>query len=439
MNFQDMNLKQAIFQGLEEMEIFTPTPIQEQTIPTALNNPKSHIMAQARTGSGKTLAFAIPLVQNLDNNLKKVQAIILVPTRELCKQVAEVFVSLTQYAKLNIVQVYGGVSIERQIRAIQDGSQIVVATPGRLIDLYNRNRINFREVKFVVLDEADRMLDMGFMPDIEFLMLQAMKNINPRMMLFSATMLEQVKSLAKRFTGGKNIIEIDVSKDSLTVGNCHQYYYMFDDKRDKYYHFIRIIRKERPKHCMIFVNTKRTGDWLFGRIIDEKNINLKPELISGNLTQRKREAVLDKFRKRKINCLIATDVAARGLDIEKVSHVFNYDLPEFEENYVHRIGRTARVTGSSGKVEKGIAISLVQSDQYRTLTRIEGFMNKEIQKRPLPKRQGNGNWNKSSERQDSEKQGYRRGDQKSQPRRSGHNPQKSRSKKDKSDRRNFLY
>ena len=172
MNFQDMNLKQSIFQGLEEMEIFTPTPIQIQTIPQALDNPKSHIMAQARTGSGKTLAFAIPIAQNLDNNLKKVQAIILVPTRELCKQVAEVFVSLTQYSKLNIVQVYGGVSIERQIRTIQDGSQIVVATPGRLIDLYNRNRINFREVKFVVLDEADRMLDMGFMPDIEFLLLQ---------------------------------------------------------------------------------------------------------------------------------------------------------------------------------------------------------------------------------------------------------------------------
>ncbi len=439
MNFQDMNLKQSIFQGLEEMEIFTPTPIQKQTIPQALDNPKSHIMAQARTGSGKTLAFAIPIAQNLDNNLKKVQAIILVPTRELCKQVAEVFVSLTQFSKLNIVQVYGGVSIERQIRAIQDGSQIVVATPGRLIDLYNRNRINFREVKFVVLDEADRMLDMGFMPDIEFLMLQAMKNISPRMMLFSATMLEQVKSLAKRFTRGKNIIEIDVSKDSLTVSNCHQYYYMFDDKRDKYYHFIRIIRKERPKHCMIFVNTKRTGDWLFGRLIDEKNINLKPELISGNLTQRKREVVLEKFRKRKINALIATDVAARGLDIERVSHVFNYDLPEFEENYVHRIGRTARVTGTSGKVEKGIAISLVQSDQYRTLARIEGFQNKEIQKRPLPKRHGNGNWNTGPEKQGSEKQGYRRGDQKSQSRKSSYNPQKGRSKKDKSDRRNFLY
>ena len=165
---------------------------------------------------------------------------------------------------------------------------------------------------------------------------------------------------------------------------------------------------------------------------------MKPELISGNLTQRKREAVLDKFRKRKINCLIATDVAARGLDIEKVSHVFNYDLPEFEENYVHRIGRTARVTGTSGKVEKGTAISLVQSDQYRTLARIEGFMNKEIQKRPLPKRQGNGNWTKSSEKQEPEKQGYRRGDQKSQPRRSSYDPNKNRSK-DKSDRRNFLY
>ena len=439
MNFQDMNLKQSIFQGLEEMEIFTPTPIQKQTIPTALNNPKSHIMAQARTGSGKTLAFAIPIANYLDYDLKKVQAIILVPTRELCTQVAEVFVSLTQFSKVNIVQVYGGVSIEKQIRSIQEGSQIVVATPGRLIDLYNRNRINFSEVKFVILDEADRMLDMGFMPDIEFLLLQAMKTIRPRMMLFSATMLEQVKSLAKRFTHGKNIIEIDVSKDSLTVGNCEQYYYMFDDKRDKYYHFIRILRKENPEHCMIFVNTKRTGDWLFGRLIDEKNIKLKPELISGNLTQRKREAVLEKFRKRKINCLIATDVAARGLDIEKVSHIFNYDLPEFEENYVHRIGRTARVTGTSGKVEKGIAITLVQSDQYRTLTRIEGFMNKEIQKRPLPQRQGNGNWNKDSEKQDSEKQGYIRGNQKSQPRRSNYNPNKNRSKKDDSDRRNFLY
>ncbi len=438
MNFQDMNLKQEIFQGLEQMDILNPTPIQEQTIPQALNNPKSHIMAQARTGSGKTLAFAIPIVENLDFNQKKVQAIILVPTRELCKQVAEVFIDLTQFTKVNIVQVYGGVSIERQIRSIQAGAMIVVATPGRLIDLFNRNRINFQEVKFVVLDEADRMLDMGFMPDIEFLLLQAMKNISPRMMLFSATMLEQVKSLAKRFTHGKNIIEIDVSKDSLTVTNCHQYYYMFDDKRDKYYHFIRIIRKERPTHCMIFVNTKRTGDWLFGRLIDEKNINLKPELISGNLTQRKREVVLEKFRKRKINALIATDVAARGLDIERVSHVFNYDLPDFEENYVHRIGRTARVTGTKGKVEKGIAISLVQSDQYRTLARIEGFQNKEIQKRPLPKRQRNGEWNKGPEKQDSERQGYRRGDQKSQPRRSN-NPNRSRSKKDSSNRRNFLY
>jgi len=433
MNFQEMNLKEEISRGLEQMEIFTPTPIQEQTIPTALDNPKSHIMAQARTGSGKTLAFAIPIVENIDKNLKKVQAIILVPTRELCKQVAEVFIALTKFSRLNIVQVYGGVSIERQIRTIQEGSQIVVATPGRLIDLFNRNRINFRDVRFVVLDEADRMLDMGFMPDIEFLLLRAMKNIQPRLFLFSATMLEQVKSLTKRFTNGKNVIEIDVSKDSLTVENCHQYYYQFDDKRDKYYHFVRILRKERPKHCMIFVNTKRTGEWLFNRLIDEKNINLKPELISGNLTQRRREVVLEKFRKRKINCLIATDVAARGLDIERVSHVFNYDLPEFEENYVHRIGRTARVTGTSGKVEKGIAISLVQSDQYRTLARIEGFMNKEIQKRPLPKRQGNGNWNQNSDKNFNRTQG------KSNFRKKNQRTQQENKKKYKPDRRQFLY
>ena len=260
MLFNDFNLNSSILYGLKKMKIHTPTPIQEQAIPAILNEPDTHVIAQARTGSGKTLAFAIPIVQKLNPKLFSVQCVIILPTRELCKQVAEAFQQITKTDQLNVVQVYGGVSIDRQIQKIQDGAQIVCATPGRLIDLFNRRRISFKDVAFVVLDEADRMLDMGFMPDIEFLLLESMRNVQPRLMLFSATMFGQIMDLTKRFTQGKNVIEINVSEDQLTVQNCEQFYYLMEF-RDKYYHFVRILKKERPKHSMIFVNTKKTGDW----------------------------------------------------------------------------------------------------------------------------------------------------------------------------------
>ncbi|WP_457916752.1 DEAD/DEAH box helicase [Candidatus Lokiarchaeum ossiferum] len=437
-----MNLNHSLLHGLKQMGMETATEIQERAIPEIIDSPDTHIIAQARTGSGKTLAFAIPLVEKIDNTLQTVQSVIIVPTRELCKQVAEVFVKLTKYRHIKVVQVYGGVSIDRQVQEIQEGAQIIVATPGRLIDLFNRHRVSFTDVKFVVLDEADRCLDMGFMPDIEFLLLDAMRDVHPRLILFSATMLDAVYDLTKRFTGDKNVIEIDVSQDSMTVENCNQYYYLIDDFKDKYYHFIRIIRQEKPIHCMIFVNTKRTGDWLYQRFQNEERLPLKPELISGNLTQRRREIVLDKFRKRKINCLIATDVAARGLDVEKVSHVFNYDIPEFEENYVHRIGRTARISNASGKVAKGIAISLVMNDQMRTLSRIEGFMSKDIEKRPLPQRRQYS----SSNRQSSGSHSERHLNTDHPARRNRNNPKRTYKKsgpkkndRKKPDRRNFLY
>ncbi|XEO78554.1 putative ATP-dependent RNA helicase [Candidatus Lokiarchaeum ossiferum] len=442
MKFQEMNLNHSLLHGLKQMGMETATEIQERAIPEIIDSPDTHIIAQARTGSGKTLAFAIPLAEKIDNTLQTVQSVIIVPTRELCKQVAEVFVKLTKYRHIKVVQVYGGVSIDRQVQEIQEGAQIIVATPGRLIDLFNRRRVSFTDVKFVVLDEADRCLDMGFMPDIEFLLLDAMRDVHPRLILFSATMLDAVYDLTKRFTGDKNVIEIDVSQDSMTVENCNQYYYLIDDFKDKYYHFIRIIRQEKPIHCMIFVNTKRTGDWLYQRFQNEERLPLKPELISGNLTQRRREIVLDKFRKRKINCLIATDVAARGLDVEKVSHVFNYDIPEFEENYVHRIGRTARISNASGKVAKGIAISLVMNDQMRTLSRIEGFMSKDIEKRPLPQRRQYS----SSNRQSSGSHSERHLNTDHPARRNRNNPKRTYKKsgpkkndRKKPDRRNFLY
>ncbi len=437
MKFQEMNLDPSLIHGLKNMGMTDATKIQEQAIPQILSSNDTHIIAQARTGSGKTIAFSVPIAQLIDSNIKEVQCIIIVPTRELCKQVADVFSELTKHHSLNVVQVYGGVSIDRQIVKIRDGIHVIVATPGRLIDIYNRHRVSFKHVKHVVLDEADRCLDMGFMPDIEFLLLDAMKDIKPLLYLFSATMLDAIVNLGQRFTHGKNVLEINVSQDAMTVDNCNQYYYEINDFKDKYYHFVRIYKKERPSHSMIFVNTKKTGDWLYNRLLDEKYLSLKIELISGNLTQKRREIVIDQFRKKKINCLIATDVAARGLDIDKVSHVFNYDLPEFEENYVHRIGRTARISNSSGKFEKGIAITLVMSDQIRILARIEGFMQKNIERRPLPLR--NQKYSQySNNRNDNRHQNNQREYQKTSYNRNT-NKRPNNSDEKKPNRRNFLY
>ena len=373
MKFQDYNLKPEIKKALEEMGIQTPTDIQEKAIPKILEGEKSHILAQAKTGTGKTLAFAIPLAENLDPSQRNVQAVIMVPTRELCKQVYHVISDLTKYRHLKAVEVYGGVSIDRQIKNIRSGAQIIIATPGRLIDLYHRRAVNFKKVKFVVLDEADRMLDMGFLPDIDFILFEAMKDVFPRLLLFSATLLEEIKEIASDFSWGQELVEIDVSKDDLTVANCKQYYYEIDDPKKKYNAFIKILLNENPKSCIIFVNTKRWAAMLKKRLINDRRLHLKIDTLQGDMTQKQREIVMSNFRKEKINCLIATDVAARGLDIPHVSHIFNYDLPVGNtETYVHRIGRTSRME-SVGK-----AISIVESEQMNMVRRIESFMNRDI-------------------------------------------------------------
>ncbi|MCF2141127.1 MAG: DEAD/DEAH box helicase [Candidatus Lokiarchaeota archaeon] len=389
MNFSNMNLIPQLLDGLTSMNIETPTEIQAQAIPKILADPRSHVIAQAKTGSGKTLAFAIPIVQLLDRKIKQVQAVIIVPTRELCVQVSQVINQLSRYSTIITVQVYGGVSINRQIQEIEKGAQIIVATPGRLIDIYNRGKLSFKMVKFVVLDEADRCLDMGFMPDIEYLLLEAMQGVNPRLFLFSATLFHAIHHLVSKFTKNEHITKINVSEDSLTVEECDQFYYLIPEFRDKYYHFVRIFQKERPRHSIIFVNTKKTAEWLYNRILQERKIKGQFELISGSLTQFKREKVLRRFRSHQIQHLIATDVAARGLDIKGISHVFNYDIPTFEENYVHRIGRTARIIGKDGNVAKGTAISLVLQDELALLSRIEGFMEKDLRQRRLPRRNQN--------------------------------------------------
>lgn len=394
MNFKELNLSDPILRALNELGISTLTDIQERAIPVALTG--KNILGQARTGSGKTYAFAIPIVEKIlkqETTGKNAEALIIVPTRELCKQVADVISDLVKYTRnVRTVQVYGGVSIQNQINKINRGVSVIVATPGRLIDLFERKVIDFSSIKFVVLDEADRMMDMGFLPDIQFIMSKI--RTQPQFLLFSATIIDEIKRISKKFTGG-DVIDINVSQDSMTVGNTKQFHYLIPHFDDKYYVFVRILRIEKPNRAIIFTNTKRTAEWLSGRLERERGLNLKLGMLSGNMSQSRREIVTDKFKKSQLNCLIATDVAARGLDIPNVSHVFNYDIPQYEENYVHRIGRTSRMDLTGLQQKRGVAITLCLEEEYVYLTRIEGFINKSIKKRPTPPRTNFGSRNQN--------------------------------------------
>ncbi len=375
MKFQDYNLNSQLKRALEDMGIHTPTKIQRRSIPQLLDGGRTHVLAQAKTGTGKTLAFSIPIANQISLKQRSVQAVVLVPTRELCKQVHSVVNRLTMYRKLKTVEVYGGVSIDRQKKEIKAGAQIVIATPGRLMDLYRRRVISFSNVKFVVLDEADRMLDMGFLPDIKYILFDAMKGVSPRLLLFSATMLKQITKIARQFTNGEKLVEINVSKDDITVANCKQYYYKIKDSKQKYSTFVSILKEEKPKSSIVFVNTRRWADKLRKRLSQEKGLNMRFNTLHGDKTQRQRELVLKDFRKERFDCLVATNVAARGLDLPKVTHVFNFDLPkEGPEIYVHRIGRTSRMEN------EGKAISFAINDQMKMLRKIETFMKKPIQR-----------------------------------------------------------
>jgi ATP-dependent RNA helicase DeaD len=378
-----MDIHPQIIQALEETQIVSPTEIQEQCIPYGISMRKSHIMGQAKTGSGKTLAFAIPIIQHINVENRHIQAVILVPTRELCKQNAAVFRSITKYKKVKIVEVYGGASIRVQIDQIRDGAQVIVATPGRLIDLVHQRKINFKAVNFVALDEADRMLDMGFLPDMEFLLLEAMKYINPRLFLFSATMMGEIKRLIYKFTQKDMVHEINVSKDSLTVENCDQF--AFHLEKNKFWSLVKILNIEQPKFSIIFTKTKRKAQELCRRLRAERDFtfDFKVGFIHGDLTQAKREETIRMFRSHQLNCIVGTNVLARGLDFPQVSHVFQYDLPRDPEDYVHRIGRTARVAGSDKSVAKGKAISIVAPVDQVLLRKIEKLLKYKIDQYPI--------------------------------------------------------
>lgn len=375
MNFIDLGISNQISNDLKEIfNISKPTPVQSASIPVILKG--KNVMAQAKTGSGKTLAFLLPIFERLNsvNN----ECIILAPTRELAKQTNDVFEKLSKNRARSAL-IYGGVSINNQIEKLERGVQLVVGTPGRIIDLYKRRKLDFSKIKYIVLDEADRLWDMGFAPDIKYILNSIQKHSKKnQLLLFSATLDYDMRQLVKKFT--KNSFEfLNLSKDDLTVTNTRQFYYQIERFEQKFPTFLKILRREKPNHALIFVNTKKTASWLSNKLNSLKNFEYKVSLISGDLSQFQRENILKAFRKHKINMLIATDVAARGLDINNISHVINYDVPKYPEVYVHRIGRTSRMN------KKGTAITLCLKKEYRFLCYIEGLIDKELELRTLDK------------------------------------------------------
>ncbi len=349
------------------LNIDTPTPVQEKAIPLVKKG--IHIAAQAKTGTGKTLAYVIPIIEKLKFTTN--EALVLVPTRELATQVNDVIESL-EIEGVKSIPIYGGVSIENQIRKLEQGVQIVVGTPGRIIDLYKR-RVLKPTFKFVVIDEADRMFDMGFAPDVKYI-LSTIKT-QPQFMLFSATLDAEIRELINKFTRNQFTF-LNISRDDLTVGSTRQFYYIVDMIEEKLDTFLQILKIEKPSSALVFTNTIRGANWLHDKL-KARNSQYKLGLLSGDLSQAQRERILNDFKAHKINMLIATDVAARGLDIDNISHVFNYDLPKYPDVYIHRIGRTSRME------KEGVAITLCMKDEYEYLCQIEGLINKEITERTL--------------------------------------------------------
>ena len=366
-NFTDLGISEDIARAMDDMGWEEPTPIQVEAVPPGLKG--SDMFAQAQTGTGKTGAFGSIILQRIEPKQKLPSAIVLVPTRELANQVADQVTNIAKYTGHECVPIYGGASIEGQINKLEKGADIIAGTPGRVKDMINRGALNLSKIKIMVLDEADRMLDMGFIEDIEDI-LSAMPRAR-QTMLFSATMSEDVKRLASDYMIKPE--EISVSQDEVVLDLTKQFYISVG-RRNKSWALARILDIDKPK-AIIFCQTKKMVD-----ILDERlsELDYKVKAIHGDMPQPKREKVLKDFREDKIQILIATDVAARGLDIDDISYVINYDMPDDVETYIHRIGRTGR----AGK--EGVAISFVTSEEEHLVREFELRTEMSIEKRDVP-------------------------------------------------------
>ena len=368
--FDELNLYPQVLRAIKEMGFEEATPIQSRAIPAVMSG--ADVIGQAQTGTGKTASFGIPVLHKVDVNSKKTQVLILSPTRELAIQVCEEIRKLAKYMHgIKVLPVYGGQDITRQIKALKGGAQIIIGTPGRVMDHLRRKTIRCDAVNTIVLDEADEMLNMGFREDIETI-LEYIPQEGRQTVLFSATMPKPILDITKKYQ--HDAVNIKVVKKELTVPSIEQYYY--DVKRkDKTEVLTRLLDYYNPKLSLVFCNTKKMVDELTDALKDRGYL---AEGLHGDMKQVQRDRVMKAFRSGRVEILIATDVAARGIDVDDVEAVFNYDIPQDDEYYVHRIGRTGR----AGK--EGTAISFVTSGEEHLVTEFQRRVDMVIEKMAVP-------------------------------------------------------
>lgn len=368
--FKELGLEGEMLKGIADLGFETPSPIQEKVIPVILSE-ENDLVALAQTGTGKTAAFGLPLLQKLDISLHKIQVLILSPTRELCVQIGNDLKNYAKYLpKINVACVYGGTDIRRQIRELEKGVHILVATPGRLCDLIKRGSVNIESVRAVVLDEADEMLNMGFKEDLNFILDETPEGRNTY--LFSATMPREVERISRNYLHSPK--EISVGKKNQGADTVsHQYYQV--RAKDCYETLRRVIDCAPDMYAIIFTRTKNDARDIAHKLQKD---GVDCDALHGDLSQFQRDEVMARFRSKRLKVLVATDVAARGLDVDNLTHVINYNLPEDVESYTHRSGRTGR----AGR--EGISVAIIHSKESGKLRRIENIIKKKFEYKPVP-------------------------------------------------------
>lgn len=370
MSFEELGVRDDLLRAIAELGFETPMPVQEKVIPHLLNE-DSDVVALAQTGTGKTAAFGLPVLQRIDKSLVSPQALILSPTRELCLQIAGDLADFSKYIpELKVLPVYGGSSIESQIRGLRKGVHVVVATPGRLIDLINRGEVYLNAVRTVILDEADEMLNMGFLDSIN----EILEQVPPqrKMLMFSATMPQEIARIAKKYM--RNHVEFVIGTRNEGAANVNHVYYMVHAK-DKYLALKRIADNNPNIYGIVFCRTRRDTQEIADNLIQD---GYNADSLHGDLSQQQRDMVMKKFRDRVLSILVATDVAARGLDVDDLTHVINYGLPDDTAVYTHRSGRTGR----AGKT--GVSVAIIHSREKGKMREIEKKIGKSFERKEVP-------------------------------------------------------
>ncbi len=369
MRFEDLNIIAPIAKSLKEENYSEPTPIQQKAIPLVLN--RADVLASAQTGTGKTAAFAIPIIQHLSNeertpqNNRKIKALVLTPTRELALQIDESFSIYGKYTGLKSTVIFGGVNQRSQVETLRRGVDVLVATPGRLLDLMNQGFINLKDIKYFVLDEADRMLDMGFIHDIRKVLEVLPKQ--RQSLFFSATLPKNIIELSRKILSNPQKVEVNPVSSTAETIQQYLYYTNKSSKKDLLFH---ILKDEKMDQVLLFSRTKHGADRIVKNL---KSKNISAAAIHGDKAQNQRVRALTQFKEHNIRVLVATDIAARGIDIDKLKHVVNYDIPNISETYVHRIGRSGRAG------EEGVSISICEPEENAFIRDIEKLIKQPLE------------------------------------------------------------